>query len=379
MHRIYANSWITIAATKATSATDGFLQWRSATALPFVVDAASQTVGQYFVSIRDGHWLEADREKYVEESVWNQRGWTLQERLVSKRVLHFTERMLYYECRQFDWMEDDRPAFAAVTRTPWLGTRPAGYHASPRDTLYDSWYTLTGRYSTRCLTKAEDKLPALSGVAHEMARLSGDAYLAGLWKGDLSSGLLWNTIGQDTRPVSFYRSPSWSWAQFDGLIDTSGSGDTQSEEERRCFTLMQAIVVPQTEDEMGRVQTGELTLRTKIAAVTSIRQNSDSSDSDRFPHQVYLGDALVALGRLDVWTGSVERAGLSALLVAKTEGKRDWKLATLKGLLLETAGDATRCFRRIGTFNIYGESSSSTTEGYSDLFDRFPEQEVRLI
>ncbi|KAK5123292.1 hypothetical protein LTR85_002722 [Meristemomyces frigidus] len=380
MHRIYAHSYLTIAATRASSSTDGFLQHRRAkerAALRFVIDPITQTVGEFYASIRDGHWLEADHEKYVEDSCWNQRGWTLQERILSKRVLHFTDHMLYYECRCLDWMEDNRPAYAAVTRTPWLGSGPAGFHEdyhreSPTTSLYDSWYMLVERYSARSLTKVEDKLPALSGVAHEMAKLSGDQYLAGLWRSDLASSLLWNPNGRASVPAKSYRCPSWSWAQIDGQVSISREPGRSS-----CFSVLQAVVTPETTDDMGRARSGHLTLRGKIANVTSIRSQGGSENSDNFSHNMYAHDTVIAQGRLDTWTESIEREGLSAMLIMTEPGKRDWKLAVMTGLLLQSDESATPCFRRIGTFII--TNGQAPRSGRFDLFDHTAEQEVCLI
>lgn len=80
-------------------------------------------------------------------------------------------------------------------------------------------------YSKRSLTVADDKLPALSGMAskHALARGWGsEDYLAGLWRKTLLTDLLWRTVplvGQHPRRTDVWRVPSWSSASIDGAID----------------------------------------------------------------------------------------------------------------------------------------------------------------
>lgn len=44
--------------------------------------------------------------------------------------------------------------------------------------VYDEWQWLVSNYSNREMTKELDKLPALSGVAHKFADITGDLSLA---------------------------------------------------------------------------------------------------------------------------------------------------------------------------------------------------------
>jgi hypothetical protein len=101
--------------------------------------------------------------------------------------------------------------------------------------VYSASYLLTSRwwavvvtnYSNRFLTRWEDKLQALSGVAlrYQSQALSQGVevhYVAGLW-GDCNSylvtGLLWYVSRHSRGPsLEQYRAPSWSWASVDGLV-----------------------------------------------------------------------------------------------------------------------------------------------------------------
>lgn len=91
MEHIYSSAYCTIAATCATSATDGFLKSRSERA--YVTMRVNRLNEPFYVT-------EAidDFRGDVEESALNQRGWVMQERALSNRTLYFAETQLYWEC-----------------------------------------------------------------------------------------------------------------------------------------------------------------------------------------------------------------------------------------------------------------------------------------
>jgi hypothetical protein len=47
-------------------------------------------------------------EELVDQSFWNSRGWTYQERLLSIRMLVFTEQQLFFRCQEMECCEDVR-------------------------------------------------------------------------------------------------------------------------------------------------------------------------------------------------------------------------------------------------------------------------------
>ncbi|KAI1042057.1 hypothetical protein LB505_007223 [Fusarium chuoi] len=67
------------------------------------------------------------------------------------------------------------------------------------------------------MTKANDRLPALSGIAKWLQpHLANPGYLAGIWNNsDLHRQLAWYTYSTKY-PRPQYRAPSWSWASIDG-------------------------------------------------------------------------------------------------------------------------------------------------------------------
>lgn len=166
-----------------------------------------------------GGVLYARRDRMFEVDIFNsplsQRGWILQERLLSPRIVHFFPSQIFYEGRLFGIVraEDRTPAFRDPDKLREVVFRPENQAgATPLD-----WFRVVERYSACRLTQDADKLVAISGIAKHFQQRSGVRYLAGLWADRAAKGLLWLARGPSLarRPG---RAPSWSWASVDGPI-----------------------------------------------------------------------------------------------------------------------------------------------------------------
>ncbi|KAH6990101.1 heterokaryon incompatibility protein-domain-containing protein [Ilyonectria destructans] len=210
----------------------------------------------------------------------SKRGWTLQERLLSPRTIHYGLTQMYWECQGCVSAEDGT-MLRRVFTTPndlW-GARPGevGKNRNWR------WMRLVEQYSTRNLTMASDKLPAISGLANLVATRTGDMYFAGLWKSDLMNGLNWTIKAYEPThhcsdpehdaamppatksPVKYpaeYRAPSWSWASLDAEIDYTALAD------ELLTTCIDVQVKPMGKDAFGRVASGKLTLKGPVYALS---------------------------------------------------------------------------------------------------------------
>jgi len=192
------------------------------------------------------------------------RGWTLQERLLPPRILHYTDQQMYWECQECMIPEDGadfprifpslRPIFRSLENqletlsiTPnlpnWYSRLKNFTPVSPQHGRWgDLWLYLIEEYSQRNLTFGKDKLPAISGLARTIASYTKDTYHAGSWKTHILMGLYWQVyalepyhmchdpehdreITERTPPEkpdvvypSEYRAPTWSWASVDARI-----------------------------------------------------------------------------------------------------------------------------------------------------------------
>lgn len=88
MEQVFGSAYCTIAASSAQDWTKGFLEWESTPR--FVQDAHG-----VWAYVREN---TADYTKDVDAARLNQRAWVLQERVLSRRIIHFTKSRTYWEC-----------------------------------------------------------------------------------------------------------------------------------------------------------------------------------------------------------------------------------------------------------------------------------------
>jgi hypothetical protein len=95
----------------------------------------------------------------------------------------------------------------------------------PPDPAWYYWANIVEKFTLRELTKNDDRLTAIAGIAFVLAKkLPAELpaqYLCGLWNRGIQDffllELLWKAESRQPLP-SKYRAPSWSWASVDGPV-----------------------------------------------------------------------------------------------------------------------------------------------------------------
>lgn len=163
------------------------------------------------------------------------RGWTLQERELSCRVLHYTADRVVWECRESYASEDDpRQEQKSMVKDIGLKFRLLDGTAKdrknrPYNYKFSKWMDLVEEYSCRKLSTQDDKLRAIAGLAEAIKPVQvDDVYMSGLWKRDLLQELMWRTFPanqQQTYPPENWPPapvsegiPTWSWAAYDSPV-----------------------------------------------------------------------------------------------------------------------------------------------------------------
>ncbi|KAM5355039.1 hypothetical protein ACJ41O_001685 [Fusarium nematophilum] len=120
------------------------------------------------------------------------RGWVIQERLLSPRVVHFGRRQLAWKCLKLQELQMD-----VTGTTLWETGNPRISHMriGSKDPIEPesrrAWNLLVKQYSRSKLTNPGDKLVAFSGIAKRIAVQRQDEYVAGFWKSALMIDLPW--------------------------------------------------------------------------------------------------------------------------------------------------------------------------------------------
>lgn len=174
----------------------------------------------------------------VDHSPLYKRGWTLQERVLSPRVVHFCANQIVWECEKLVASEtfpanyvasgrsiEEAKLYGEVTTGAFWPIRRLPF-LSNSDT-HQFWRDFVGFFSQGEFTVADDRVPAIVGIAQILGRISGDRYMFGCWLQDIHRNLLWSShYGRDYRgPIMSIpkqrRAPSWSWLSVDGGVSFS--------------------------------------------------------------------------------------------------------------------------------------------------------------
>ena len=213
MHEVYRNAKVTLVSTSSTSSQQAFL----VRDLPYV-PAVKAIIDddRFFIITPIDDRQSGVRHGDIEGSRWNTRGWTMQERALSTRSIHFGRNKIYFECRGCLRSEENDPGQARDSDQFQLFLRSTGLDPS---VWYDHWMRIVVGYSRRRLTVPSDKLKAIQSIANDMGNHLIDEYIpaAAMWKGNLLNELLWYVQGGIPRRVPG-RAPSWSWASLDANI-----------------------------------------------------------------------------------------------------------------------------------------------------------------
>ena len=321
MSRIYQFSLLTVAATGAENTSRGCFLDRAPTSVEIgpVISLPYRTKGGVvsgrFMVFEQHTTFAEEYDHVVEKSPLLKRGWVFQERVLSRRMVHYTKGKNFFECRTHRFMNECQEGVSKdETQLGFWGPEiKAGKmfpknHQNPFDsTLMGRWYMAIKIYSQLQLTKTSDKLAAVAGVAREFQMLfskereaagktsrDGSAlhtplYVSGLWSHDLLYGLSWYPSRPPKLCIAGNKAPSWSWASWHTPIEWPGVMTFKPE----C-----RIIVPEMLEQYKRIE---------LSSVKS-RQRVKSSELSNFeadlPRGITLDTTMSFLSELQV-TGKI--------------------------------------------------------------------------
>ncbi|KUI58934.1 hypothetical protein VP1G_10999 [Cytospora mali] len=257
MTEVYGNSSLTVTNPQSDRASHDFTK-RQVQACSMSVKVSGSNLGRESTTMLVPR-LDCNSMFARETSPWMRRGWTFQEWLLSPRVLHCGDMVVWdcFEAAQYEDRANDRnDLYACWDFVPYVQSAlakrvfgrlrrlqiprlEASVECCTRFArLNQLWSELVEEFTSRQFTLPKDKLPALAGFAlqymkDDFAAELGPEYLAGIWRfksetrndtgyyrPDFPAGLLWRRKRGSpymNEPPS-YRAPSWSWAALDGPI-----------------------------------------------------------------------------------------------------------------------------------------------------------------
>jgi Heterokaryon incompatibility protein (HET) len=355
MENIYKNTFLNISADHSRDTTGGCFTERLA-----------QGVAPCRYEIPRKRWIEFVRAAIMRSlrySALSYRAWVVQERFMSPRVLHFTADQLFWECSKLfacetfpngmaDFLDNGLSWHYRTNRSIALNNQPG------KPNQYDIWRRICEEYSRGALTNPSDKLIAFSGIAREFqSQLAWDKYLAGIWKGDLIPGLLWEAAefsGVSSTPT--FRAPSWSWLSNEGHIWWVRSLDRHSHSIVRVLEATVDLV--NDGDPSGQMRGGSIVVRGHLRCASWKQEDGldvvllDGKHGDLL-HELYPIDSIPGCFRLVRDTKSMFPVKeIFCLLLTRSRSDK-WRPEMIKGLVLRST-EVEDTYQRIGFFEARG-------------------------
>jgi hypothetical protein len=307
MGPLYHNAHITIAADVGSCSTSGFLVKRPKETQPKAFDLRLEERKATIYARRRMIKQGGDRAiahtpiKFKARNPLFNRAWAFQERLLSSKILHFTDTEICWECNSWTRcecrpdaipLEPDRGYFRIMKE--WA----PGFHIGRPDygsaflnsfaglNHHREWMQLVQLYTMRDLTFQTDRLPAMAGLAAWMGKLTGMEYIAGIWKEGLKLQLMWyvpenieNIFGRSFYPEGFssekkessrhinYYAPSWSWASITGPVSFLVLEAWEQQMVGQVLDIVNVQYTTSTANPFGPVKEARLTVTGLVAPV----------------------------------------------------------------------------------------------------------------
>jgi len=406
MYEVYRKSYLTLAATSSANAEGGCFSrdplFRShylslGDEIPgfgnLWVRRALAHRGFIFEIVSQGETIDIDEVRPLMS-----RGWAYQERLLSPRVLHFTNNELVWECMEafscecqpeFLDRKDGGEDFTKVSHRHCLPIELPPEQWPPKQVEMKTmrWHEVVAEYSQLGLTVPEDRLPGLAGLAKQMQTITGDTYLAGLWRSTLLLDILWYI---ETPPPSdngfVLPGPSWSWASI--LAAVSYPRIDQASEIHFEAELLEAMCTSLGASATGIITSGRLCLRAKLIHSNVKVFNTDEENHLEAKHlfdfqpPINSGVPESSVGGEEQQSGGYHK--YNYLLLARHQADYDLTFngekygpeeTTIFGLLLAPISQGPDVYRRVGFFEV----SVPWESDIKDVKDQFSEVNDRII
>lgn len=328
----------------------------------------------------------------------SRRGWVVQERLLSPRVLHFTDDRIRWECENESSLQEGLPHGLPETGDSFDQYAKHAFNCFPERSSerskwdhFDHWEGIVRMYSECLLTYPEkDKLVALAAIAQRFAAVFGEDYYAGHFRENMPFDLAWKVLrrrsGQDS---SIRRYPTWSWTSVDAEVTTSSVWCNL----RHPLAIVEdvSVVLEDPSYRFGPVIAGQLILRCLVVKceLETRRDAIDESDDYKVDHDIRRVHLQEAVGgdkssvrtylciRMDVTEEEVLNEIFLIPLVERTKVSRRFPRAFM-GMILLKGTDG--CYRRVGYWdsdpdNVFGLDNGPLL----DYIDRYSQNHHRVV
>lgn len=305
------------------------------------------------------------------------RAWTLQERLLSPRLLSYTSYGPLWSCRSLNQLADEHD-FTIRTH----GNSISHHELEAREPVpcipgmeLEPWDHIVVLYADRQATLPSDRLVALSAVAQTYSESSHEygAYLAGLWEKSLPESLMWVVPADHLLPrPSEYVAPSWSWASVSGGVRYKWihSASVKYDADLQVIEARSNVIG----NIFGAVRDGTLVLDAKVRDCRVRKLSCEDASMPTWSYDVVdVPETEIDADTTDFWS-SISAEGTEVTLLYAGIHTVFGKF----GLVLDENIDGTS-LRRVAHFCSNNcHEQEDLTQAYDEFFDKFVMRRVTI-
>ncbi|KAI1866336.1 uncharacterized protein JN550_007724 [Neoarthrinium moseri] len=221
MNRIYAGSQLTIAAAQSSDYSGGCFhndfQDQHGLDLFFKAQLGNPNDSPTLVRFYQGNV----RDRPIRRNRLSTRAWTLQEQLLSSRLVSRLHPELHWQCRTEHKTEGglvfkspSEAGNSVIACLPRIG--PQG-----QPWLRVVWESIVEQYTARELTDETDRLAAFAGILRYFQSAFNEKPMIGLWKSALARDMAWVRLGVRENLAANPHIPSWTWLSCTGQASMS--------------------------------------------------------------------------------------------------------------------------------------------------------------
>jgi hypothetical protein len=298
MSQVYANAYVNLSAAISTNSEGGLFRQRDPESFrPCLIQATWDCYNKADLICYSNQW-----SRDIEQAPINKRAWVMQERILAPRIVHFGGERVYWECAMSTASEgypDTTSRESARFRSfkkQLSALRNASRSAEKNHKIYGIWDRVVLRYTGCGLTRDTDKLAAISSIArviHKHLGLCPQDYVSGLWRPEMLHGLMWRSLLRNgTTSIAESKVSSWSWASFNGIIET---GYSTMESTTTVAELLEMDVEP-VEDPFGNFRSARFRLRGPLCEVIAVENRGEHDRRSYTSIKLVVGDVTLEEG-----------------------------------------------------------------------------------
>jgi hypothetical protein len=218
MSEIYQGSLLTIAAVQSTNSSQGCFPSHSHglengelffRTRPESLDSRSSLVRVYRNDIRD---------RVGGGTAIGSRGWTLQEQLLSPRLIFCMQPEIHWQCRA-GYETQSGLSFHAAEMLKCNNMLIPHHDLQTGNQQYrNAWRRIIEGYSHRKFTYSRDRIPAIAGITRYFSSVLNDVSILGLWRNSFAKDLAWLRGGGPPQMSNTTGLPSWTWLTSQGSV-----------------------------------------------------------------------------------------------------------------------------------------------------------------